>query len=172
MLVGRVRQDELGDHAHAPPVRLTQEVAEVAQAPVGGMDLPVVRNVVAVVTERRRIEGQEPEGGDAQALQVVELLDQTLEVADPVAVAVTKGTNVRLVNDGVLVPGGLVAQRLGIRGASFPCHLGGGHGVTATGPRSWRSARMWQGATEGSSETKLDAAFHVKRASERRSWAV
>ena len=170
MLVGGVRQDELGDHAHAPPVGLTQEVAEIAEVPVGGMDLPIVRNVVAVVTERRRIEGQEPEGGDAQALQVVELLDQTLEVADPVAVAVPKGTNVRLVNDGVLVPGGLVSECLGIGGASFSCHLGGGHeGPHWTGALAER--QNVAGRHRGVEQTKLDAAFQVKRASDRRSWA-
>jgi hypothetical protein len=120
-------QDELGDHAHPAPVSLTQEEAKVAQAPVRRMDLAVVGNVIAVVTQGRGIEGKKPEGRDAEALQVVELLNQTLEVADPVPVAVMKGPHVGFVYDRVLVPSRLVVECLRAGGSSLPCDLGGGH---------------------------------------------
>src|ERR1700733_603986 len=129
----------------------TQEEPKVAQAPVGGMDLSVVGNVVSVVTQGRRIEGKEPEGRDAEALQVVELLNQALEVADAVPVAVAKGPHVRLVNDGIFVPGWLVDECLRIGRSSFPGDLGGGHERTPLDGISWWSAKIWQGATKGSS---------------------
>ena len=104
MLVGGVRQHELGDDPHAAPVALGQKAPEVAQRPVGGVDLAVVGDVVAVVAQRRRIEGKKPERRHSQPLQVVELLDQSLEVADAVPVGVAEGPHVELVDDGVLVP--------------------------------------------------------------------
>jgi hypothetical protein len=95
-------------------VGLAHEAAHVAQRPVGRVDAAVVGDVVAVVLERRRVEGQKPDRGDAEVLQVVELLDQAGEVADAVVVGVVEGPDVDLVDDRVLVPegvGGGGAQR-------------------------------------------------------------
>src|SRR5262249_5082665 len=61
-------------------------------------------DVVAVVAERRRIEGQQPQGIDAEPLQIIEPPGQARKVADAVVVAVEEGADVRLVDDGVLVP--------------------------------------------------------------------
>ena len=131
VLIRGVGQDQLGDHPEAAAVRLAQERPKVAQRSVGRMDLAVVGDVVAVVAQRRRIEGQEPQGGDAELLQVVELLDEPTEVADAVAVAVVEGPHVQLVDDGVLVPVGrsVLYRRNGSRDVpeGWP------------GPSSWRS---------------------------------
>ena len=83
---------------------LLQERPEVAQRPVGRVDLAVVGDVVAVVAQRRGIEGQQPQRGDPELLEVVELVDQAAEVADAVAVAVVERPHVELVDDRVLVP--------------------------------------------------------------------
>ena len=85
-------------------VRLGDEPLEVVQRAVARMDVLVVGDVVAVVAQRRRVERQQPERVDAELLQVVELLGQAGEVADAVVVAVEEGADVRLVDDGVLVP--------------------------------------------------------------------
>ena len=80
------------------------ELAEVLERAVVGMDVGVVGDVVAVVAQRRRIERQQPERVDAQLLDVVEALRQSGEVADAVAVRVVERLDVHLVDDGVLVP--------------------------------------------------------------------
>ena len=110
MLVGGVVADELGDHPQAAPVRLADELAEVAHRAVVGVDAEVVGDVVAVVLERRRVERQQPDRRDAEVAQVVELLGQAPEVADPVAVAVAEGADVDLVDDRVLVPERIVRE--------------------------------------------------------------
>ena len=71
-----------------------QELLEVVQGAVGRMDVGVIGDVVAVVAQRRRIERQQPERGDAEVLEVIELADQAAEVADAVAVAVGEGADV------------------------------------------------------------------------------
>src|SRR5438132_5459497 len=68
------------------------------------MNPRVVRDIVAVILERRRVEGQQPKRADAQVLEVVELLHEPPEVADAVIVAVAEGANVELIDDRVLVP--------------------------------------------------------------------
>ena len=76
VLVGGVVDHQLGDHPQAAAVRLAQEAPEVAAGAVGGMDVGVVGDVVAVVAQRRGVERQQPEGGDAEVRQVVELAGQ------------------------------------------------------------------------------------------------
>ena len=104
VLVGGVVDHQLGDDADAPPVGLAQELLEIRQRAVIRMDVEVIGNVVAVVAQGRGIERQQPEGGHPQFLEVVELLDQALEIADAVAVAVVKGLDVHFVDDGIFVP--------------------------------------------------------------------
>ena len=77
---------------------------EVVERAVARMHVQVIGDVVPVVAQRGREEGQQPEAGDAEPLQVIELLRQSPEVADAVVVAVEKGPDVRLVDDRVLVP--------------------------------------------------------------------
>ena len=74
---------------------------------VGGVDVDVVGDVVAVVAEGRGEEGEEPEAGDAEVLEVVEVGDEAREVADAVGVGVHEGADVELVDDRVFVPEGV-----------------------------------------------------------------
>ena len=69
-----------------------------------GIDAAIVGDVVAVVAAGRWIERQQPKRGDAEFLQVVELLGQPGEVADAVVVAVGERLDVQLIDDGVLEP--------------------------------------------------------------------
>ena len=66
MLVRGVVADQLGDDPQPAPVRLADELADVAQRPVVGVDAEVVGDVVAVVLERRRVERQQPDRRDAE----------------------------------------------------------------------------------------------------------
>ena len=104
MVVGGVIDDQLGDHPDAVIVGCFEKLLEVVERAVMGMNARVVGDVVAVVFQRRRIKGQEPERRDPKVLQVWQLLGQASEVADAVARAVGEGPNVGLVNNGVLVP--------------------------------------------------------------------
>jgi hypothetical protein len=112
VLVGGVVQHQLGDHPQPALVRPADEEPDVAHRPVARVDRPVVGDVVAVVAQRGRVERQQPDGGDAQVVQVVELGDQPAEVADAVVAGVAEGADVQLVDDGVAVPvGGVQAVR-------------------------------------------------------------
>ncbi len=135
MLVRGVIDDELGDHPQLSTLRLLHEAAKVLHGAEIGIDVAVVRNVVAVVAAGGGIERQQPERRDAEILQIVELFGQPREIADSVAVAVGKGLDVQLVDDGVLEPE-LVVIELG-----FGLDLGSDvHGTTFT-QSSERAAR-------------------------------
>ncbi len=79
--------------------------------PKSGLIGAVVGDVVAVVAAGRGIERQQPQRGDAEVLQIAELFGQAGEIADPVIVAVGKGLDVELIDDGVLVPQLVAVER-------------------------------------------------------------
>src|SRR5438105_15721047 len=104
MLVGCVVADQLVQHSQPAPVCLAHQLADVPEPAVNRVDLGEVRDVVSVVTQRRGVEGQQPERINSQLLQVVELLGEPREVTDAVRVAVVERADMHLVDDRVLVP--------------------------------------------------------------------
>ncbi len=104
VLVRGVIQHQLDDHPDSALVRGFQERLEIIQLAVIRMDGGVVGDIVAVVAQRRRKEGHQPQRVDSQVLQVIELLHQAGKIADAVVVAVAERAHVQLVNDGILVP--------------------------------------------------------------------
>ena len=108
-----VVHDEVGDHPHAELVGLIDTAMKILDCPVVGMDGKEVGDVVAAVAQRRRVHRQEPEAVDPEPLEVLELLRETAQVAQAVAVAVVEAANVDLVEDRALEP-----QRIGLKPVS------------------------------------------------------
>ena len=137
MLVRGVVADKLRDDPQPECVGGPDEGAEVRQRPVRGMDVRVVRDVVAVVTQRRGVEGQQPDRRDPKIAQVVELLDEAAKVAGAVPGGVPEGPEVDLVDDRVAIPEGILAGT-GLRcpgAATKPGNRCLASGCCAAGPR-------------------------------------
>ena len=83
---------------------LVEEHPEVVDRARFGVHREVVADVVAAVTQRRRVEGQQPQAVDPQPLQVVELGDEPGEVPHPVVVPVEEPADEDLVEHGPLEP--------------------------------------------------------------------
>ncbi len=111
VLIRRVVHHQLSDHPQAAAVRRLDEGLEVLQTAVRRQYVHVVGDVVPVVAQRRRIGRQQPERGNPEVLQVVELFDQPAEIADPIVVAVKKGFDMQLIQNRVLVPKRIVGTR-------------------------------------------------------------
>src|SRR6185503_16948735 len=60
MLIARMVDDELDHNLHVSLMSRIQERLEIVQRPVRGIHVIIARDVVAVVAERRREKGQEP----------------------------------------------------------------------------------------------------------------
>src|SRR5262249_16104432 len=76
MVVGGVIDHELCDDPKFPSPRLLHEATEVLHGPEVRVDVPVVRDVIAVVTLRRWVEREQPQRRYAKVLQVVELFGE------------------------------------------------------------------------------------------------
>ncbi len=104
MLVRGVVHHHVHDDADVALVGLGDQAVEVGEGAVLRIDVLVVGDVVAEVDLRRGIDGREPDGVDAELLQIVEALGDAVQVADAVAVGILKAARIDLVDDGVLPP--------------------------------------------------------------------
>ena len=68
------------------------------------MHIVVVRNIITIVFQGGRIKRQQPNRVDAKIFQVIQLMYQSLQIADPVGIAVEKGTYMKLVKYRILEP--------------------------------------------------------------------
>ncbi len=98
--------DEIEDEPDSAGVALLDELVHIGDGSVGRVDRLVVRDIVAHVDLGRIVHGREPDGVDAERLDVVEALDDALDVAHAVIVAVAEGSGPDLVDDGIAEPEG------------------------------------------------------------------
>jgi len=105
MLVRGVVHDQVGDDPHPAPVHLIDDQPELLYRPIVGMDAVEAGDVITVVPQGRRIDGRDPDAVDPQPFQVIQALQDTGEVSPAVAVAIGEGAGVKLIEDGVGVPG-------------------------------------------------------------------
>ncbi len=148
--------DEFDDHPELSTSGFLHETPEILQRTEIGIDVAIVRNIVAVVAAGGGIERQQPERGDAKVLQVVELFGQSGEVADAVVIAVGERLDVQLINDCVLEPQ-FVGFELGI-GPDVGSHV---HGTTFT-PSNGR-ARQGPAADQCASERRPTRSCAARR---------
>src|SRR5215472_1190915 len=104
MLIGRVIDDNLGDHPHPAPVRFAKKILKVTQRPICRMDIGVLGYVISVIAQRGWEKWKKPERGDAEVLQVIQLARKAFEIAHAVAIAVVERPDVQLVENRVLIP--------------------------------------------------------------------
>ncbi len=86
MLVGGVVEDHVQHDADVVLLRLGDEAVHVGEGAVLRVDGGVVGDVVAEIDLGRGVHGSDPDGVDAEVLEVVEALGDAVQVADAVAV--------------------------------------------------------------------------------------
>src|SRR5437868_8958570 len=130
-------EDQFRDNAQATFMGGAQESLEIVQRAAFGMHAGIVRDVVTVVAHRRRIEREQPDGGDAEIAQIIELARQAGKIPYPVTIAVIERAYAQLVKDRILVPQRIIGQPI----------------VVAVLHACLVTSRMWAGSTAGSSRT-------------------
>ena len=78
--------DKVDDEAHVPLLDAGEHGVEVSHGTEVGHDGPIVADVVAVVGVGGGEVGREPNDVDAKLLKVIEVLGDTFQVADSIAV--------------------------------------------------------------------------------------
>ena len=112
--VGRVVHHQVGDHADAAAVGRVEQRDEIVDGAEFRQDLVEVPDVVATVAQRRVVERRQPETVDAKPFQIVELLDQTAQVARTIGAAVVERPHQHLVEHRALEPGAVFGKHGGM----------------------------------------------------------
>src|ERR1700756_2207948 len=97
-------EHELSDDTDATGMGRTHELSEVGKRAIVRMNVAIGANVITVIQPRRRIEWQKPEGVDAEVADVVELRNQSWEIANAIVVTVKERFHMQLIDDRVFVP--------------------------------------------------------------------
>jgi hypothetical protein len=86
MSVRRVVWNEVDENLQTELVGCADEVVKIVERPVLRIDVVVIGHVIAMVLLRRGTERSDPDGVDAEALDVFEPRDDSRQIADAVVV--------------------------------------------------------------------------------------
>jgi hypothetical protein len=100
MLDRGVVRHQVHEQLQAALVRGREESVEVRQRAVDGVDVAEVRDVVAEVGQRARVDRRQPEGVDAQRGDVIQARRNAPQVPYAVAVGVLKRARIDLIDGG------------------------------------------------------------------------
>ncbi len=104
VLIGGVVDDQFDHYLQTAVVSGVKKGLKIFQRAIAGMHGEIVGDVVAVVAQRRSKKRQQPDAGDAELLQVVQLFQQALKISDAIVVGIFKRLDVQLINNGVFIP--------------------------------------------------------------------
>ncbi len=116
MLIARVVHHQVENDPDSPLVAGGHEAIEVGLGPEERVDGAMVGHVVAQIVAGRGEDGREPDRIDRQLVgpEMIEMVEDSCEVARPVAVVIGEAARVDLVGDAV------APVRLGRRVAGGP----------------------------------------------------
>ena len=104
MFVARMIDDQIEYEFHSPEMDFGEQVVEIVHRAEIGHDPAVVAYVVPVVVVRRIVDRIQPDHVDAQILDVVQAGNDSLQIADAVAVAVHEAARIDLIDYGLFPP--------------------------------------------------------------------
>jgi hypothetical protein len=104
MLVRRVVGHKIENQLEAPLMDGLQQLIEVSQIAKVGIHIAVVSNVVAEIGHGRGVEGRDPYRFDPQLRKVIEPLQDSLKIANAVAICILEGPRINLIKNAVLPP--------------------------------------------------------------------
>ena len=108
--VGAVVRNDVDHHFDAVGVRGLGKLVEVVDGSELRIDVAVVVDVIAAIRQLRRIERAQPDGVDAEFLQIIDLLGDACDLPQSFAFGILEGTRVDLIDHGLLPPQGRVTD--------------------------------------------------------------
>jgi len=104
VLVGSVVDDEIENNADVALFGFPDQVIEIGESTVQGIDGFIIGNVVAEINLGRRETRSDPDGVDAEIVEVIEFGSDSVQIADAVTVAVGETSRINFVKNRVLPP--------------------------------------------------------------------
>ena len=97
-------QNQIHDNGDTSFMRTVAESIPVFHSSEFFHDREVIRNIVTVIHIRRSIDRRHPYCIDAKLLQIIQLLNHSLQITDSIIVAIFKTSWVNLVDHQIFIP--------------------------------------------------------------------
>ena len=104
MLDGRVIQHKVHHDPDPHGVGFVQQLPEIVHGTIGGFNILIVRNVVAVINLRGSIDGVEPDTVDSKFFQHIQLRNNALQITNTISIGIAKALAVDMIYDRFLPP--------------------------------------------------------------------
>src|ERR1700733_4357276 len=104
MLVGGMVGNQIQDEFETSVMNRLQETVKIVHGPEERIDPAIVSDIVAEIGHRRGVERGDPKCVDAKLYKVIQTLQDTVQIADTIAIAVLERAWINLINDPVLPP--------------------------------------------------------------------
>ena len=104
VLVRRMVGYEIHDDVHSSLMKLLDKLVKVIHRSVLGIDVHIGCHIISAIFAARWVDWIEPDGRDAKVREVIELGDNSFQVANSVVVRVFERFGVDLVDDTALPP--------------------------------------------------------------------
>ena len=104
MLVGGMIEHKIHDDADVVLFRFRNQAVHVVEAAEDRVDILIIGDIVTVIFLRGTVNRGEPDGVDAQVLQIVQMFDDTRNITDTVSVGILKSLRVDLIDDCFFPP--------------------------------------------------------------------
>lgn len=99
MLIRRMVRHDINDDPDPALMGLFHQLRKIFHRSVFGLNGRVVRNIVAAITHRRRIERRNPQRIHPQPLQIIEVLNQPTEIPGTAPFRIAEGTQKDFIKD-------------------------------------------------------------------------
>ena len=104
MLIRSMVQHQIHDNPDMPSGRLGDQLVHIGKSAEHGVNILIIGNIITVVILGRAVYRRKPDGVDAQFLNIVKLLNNTLKISDSVPVAVAEASGINLIDHCRLPP--------------------------------------------------------------------
>ena len=104
MLIRSMVQHQIHDNPDMPSGRLGDQLVHIGKSAEHGVNILIIGNIITVVILGRAVYRRKPDSVNSQHLKVVQLLNDSLKIADPVSVAVAETSGINLIDHCRLPP--------------------------------------------------------------------
>ena len=104
VFVTGVVDHQIHDHLHSPVMGFPQAGLKGLHAAELGINVHVVRNIIAAIRSGGWIQGRKPDSIAAQALDIIQLFNHAVQIAHAIAVSVPEAPGPDLIKHGILIP--------------------------------------------------------------------
>ena len=97
-------------HYNADPALmcLLEKALEIIQCAEYRIDLFIIRNVIPAIMHRRFIDWREPDRGYAKFRKIIQLPDNSIDIANAIIVGITVALRINVIKDSVFPPDPLI----------------------------------------------------------------